>query len=66
MCVFVKMYLSCSPAFAPGASEWKQLQDAATEKLKNSVAVAELMDRVRSFLEMEKVFTLWHSISKSV
>ncbi|XP_048876819.1 rho-related BTB domain-containing protein 3 [Brienomyrus brachyistius] len=37
-----------------GASEWKQLQDAATEKLKNSAAVAELMDRVRSFLEMEK------------
>ncbi|XP_036385692.1 rho-related BTB domain-containing protein 3 [Megalops cyprinoides] len=37
-----------------GASEWKQLQDAAGEKLKNSLAVAELMDRVRSFLAREK------------
>ncbi|KAJ8338743.1 hypothetical protein SKAU_G00355290 [Synaphobranchus kaupii] len=37
-----------------GASEWKQLQDAAGEKLKSSMAVAELLERVRSFLAREK------------
>ncbi|XP_035247274.1 rho-related BTB domain-containing protein 3 isoform X2 [Anguilla anguilla] len=37
-----------------GASEWKQLQDAAGEKLKSSVAVAELLERVRSFITREK------------
>ncbi|KAJ8395567.1 hypothetical protein AAFF_G00030480 [Aldrovandia affinis] len=37
-----------------GASEWKQLQDAAGEKLKSTLAVAELLERVRSFLAREK------------
>ncbi|KAJ8260794.1 hypothetical protein COCON_G00165170 [Conger conger] len=36
------------------ASEWKQLQDAAGEKLKSSLAVGELLERVRSFLTKEK------------
>ena len=39
----------------PGAWEWEHLQEAVAEKLKNSLAVAQLMDRIRSFLGRDKV-----------
>ncbi|XP_062313510.1 rho-related BTB domain-containing protein 3 isoform X1 [Osmerus eperlanus] len=38
----------------PGAWEWEHLQEAVAEKLKNSLAVAQLMDRIRSFLGRDK------------
>uniref|UniRef100_A0A8C8BUY2 BTB domain-containing protein n=1 Tax=Oncorhynchus tshawytscha TaxID=74940 RepID=A0A8C8BUY2_ONCTS len=37
-----------------GAWEWEHLQEAVGEKLKNSLAVAQLMDRVRSFMGRDK------------
>lgn len=47
-------------AFA-GAWEWEYLEEAIAEKLKNPLAVAQLMDRIRSFVGREKV-----SLSKTV
>ncbi|KAK6321006.1 hypothetical protein J4Q44_G00079820 [Coregonus suidteri] len=37
-----------------GAWEWEHLQEAMGEKLNNSLAVAQLMDRIRSFLGRDK------------
>ncbi|XP_056587282.1 rho-related BTB domain-containing protein 3 isoform X1 [Triplophysa dalaica] len=37
-----------------GAWEWEYLEEAFAEKLKNPLAVAQLMDRVRSFVGREK------------
>lgn len=39
-----------------GAWEWEYLEEAIAEKLKNPLAVAQLMDRIRSFVGREKVF----------
>lgn len=41
--------------FHTGAWEWEYLEEALTEKLKNPLAVAQLMDRIRSFVGREKV-----------
>lgn len=49
--LFVCLWFWCDP----GAWEWEHLQEAVGEKLKNSLAVAQLMDRVRSFLGRDKV-----------
>ncbi|XP_016426665.1 rho-related BTB domain-containing protein 3-like [Sinocyclocheilus rhinocerous] len=37
-----------------GAWEWEYLEEAIAEKLKNPLAVAQLMDRIRSFVGREK------------
>ncbi|KAK7143254.1 hypothetical protein R3I93_014419 [Phoxinus phoxinus] len=37
-----------------GAWEWEYLEEAIAEKLKNPLAVAQLMDRIRSFVGKEK------------
>ncbi|TRY95109.1 hypothetical protein DNTS_003837 [Danionella cerebrum] len=37
-----------------GAWEWEYLEEAFAEKLKNPMAVAQLMDRIRSFVGREK------------
>ncbi|XP_030229912.1 rho-related BTB domain-containing protein 3 isoform X2 [Gadus morhua] len=37
-----------------GAWEWDHLQEALVEKLKNTLAVAQLMERIRSFVGMDK------------
>lgn len=41
--------------FHTGAWEWEFLEEALAEKLKNPLAVAQLMDRIRSFVGREKV-----------
>lgn len=43
-----------------GAWEWEHLQEALEEKLKNSLAVSQLMDCIRSLIGRERVksFTL--------
>lgn len=41
--------------FLSGAWEWEFLEEALAEKLKNPLAVAQLMDRIRSFVGREKV-----------
>lgn len=41
--------------FFAGAWEWEYLEEAIAEKLKNPLAVAQLMDRIRSFIGREKV-----------
>lgn len=41
--------------FHIGAWEWEFLEEALAEKLKNPLAVAQLMDRIRSFVGREKV-----------
>lgn len=38
-----------------GAWEWEHLQEALEEKLKNSLAVAQLMERIRSLIGRERV-----------
>uniref|UniRef100_A0A8C2INU4 Si:dkey-6b12.5 n=1 Tax=Cyprinus carpio TaxID=7962 RepID=A0A8C2INU4_CYPCA len=38
-----------------GAWEWEYLEEAIAEKLKNPLAVAQLIDRIRSFVGREKV-----------
>lgn len=38
-----------------GAWEWEHLQEALEEKLKNSLAVAQLMDCIRSLIGRERV-----------
>lgn len=38
-----------------GAWEWDHLQEALEEKLKNSLAVAQLMDCIRSLIGRERV-----------
>ena len=43
-----------------GAWEWDHLQEALVEKLKNTLAVAQLMERIRSFVGMDKVITHTH------
>ncbi|XP_064823852.1 rho-related BTB domain-containing protein 3-like isoform X3 [Oncorhynchus masou masou] len=48
--VFVCLWFWCDP----GAWEWEHLQEAMGEKLNNSLAVAQLMDRIRSFLGRDK------------
>ncbi|KAA0719851.1 Rho-related BTB domain-containing protein 3 [Triplophysa tibetana] len=40
-----------------GAWEWEYLEEAFAEKLKNPLAVAQLMDRIRSFVGREKEMT---------
>lgn len=40
-----------------GAWEWEHLQEALEEKLKNSLAVAQLMERIRSLIGKERVIT---------
>lgn len=47
VCVFV--------CFHTGAWEWEFLEEALAEKLKNPLAVTQLMDRIRSFVGREKV-----------
>ena len=49
--MFVCLWFWCDP----GAWEWEHLQEAMGEKLNNSLAVAQLMDRIRSFLGRDKV-----------
>lgn len=41
-----------------GAWEWEHLQEALEEKLKNSLAVAQLMDCIRSLIGRERVKSL--------
>ncbi len=41
--------------FFAGAWELEYLEEAIAEKLKNPLAVAQLMDRIRSFIGREKV-----------
>lgn len=41
--------------FHTGAWEWEFLEEALAEKLKNPLAVAQLLDRIRSFVGREKV-----------
>lgn len=38
-----------------GAWEWEHLQEALEEKLKNTLAVAQLMERIRSLMGRERV-----------
>lgn len=38
-----------------GAWEWEHFQEALEEKLKNSLAVAQLMERIRSLIGRERV-----------
>lgn len=44
-----------SVCFSSGAWEWEFLEEALAEKLKNPLAVAQLMERIRSFIGREKV-----------
>lgn len=41
-----------------GAWEWEHLQEALEEKLKNSLAVAQLMERIRSLIGRDRVSSL--------
>lgn len=41
--------------FILGAWEWEHLQEALEEKLKSSLAVAQLMERIRSLVGRDKV-----------
>ena len=45
----------CLVCECAGAWEWEYLEEAVAEKLKSPLAVAQLMERVRSFLGKEKV-----------
>ncbi len=46
--------------FFAGAWELEYLEEAIAEKLKNPLAVAQLMDRIRSFIGREKV-SIWQT-----
>lgn len=45
----------CVCACFVGAWEWEHLQEALEEKLKNSLAVAQLMERIRSLIGRDRV-----------
>lgn len=45
----------CVCACFAGAWEWEHLQEALEEKLKNSLAVAQLMERIRSLIGRDRV-----------
>lgn len=49
--------------FFSGAWEWEHLQEALEEKLKNSLAVAQLMERIRSLLSRDRVSSLKYHIT---
>lgn len=49
-----------------GAWEWEHLQEALEEKLKNSLAVAQLMDRIRSLIGRDRVRSLVLSFSNKL
>lgn len=46
-----------------GAWEWDHLQEALEEKLKNSIAVAQLMERIRSLIGRDRVKSLTFTIT---
>lgn len=46
-----------------GAWEWDHLQEALEEKLKNSIAVAQLMERIRSLIGRDRVKSLPFTIT---
>lgn len=46
-----------------GAWEWDHLQEALEEKLKNSIAVAQLMERIRSLIGRDRVKSLMFTIT---
>lgn len=59
-CDIVGLKSVCVCVCFAGAWEWEHLQEALEEKLKNSLAVAQLMDCIRSLIGRERVksFTL--------
>ncbi|CAG5983353.1 unnamed protein product [Menidia menidia] len=49
-----------------GAWEWEHLQEALEEKLKNSIAVAQLMERIRSLIGRERETKQHFKVTASV
>lgn len=54
-CTIVGPQKQCVCGCFVGAWEWEHLQEALEEKLKNSLAVAQLMERIRSIIGRERV-----------
>lgn len=54
-CAIVAPQNLCVCGCFVGAWEWDHLQEALEEKLKNSLAVAQLMERIRSLIGRERV-----------
>lgn len=48
-----------------GAWEWEHLQEALEEKLKNTLAVAQLMERIRSLIGKDRVSSLMFESSNT-
>lgn len=61
--VTVDVYVFFGVFLFSGAWEWEHLQEALEEKLKNSLAVAQLMERIRSLLSRDRVSSAKHRIT---
>lgn len=57
-CTIVGPQNQCSCGCFAGAWEWEHLQEALEEKLKSTLAVAQLMERIRSLIGRDRVKSL--------
>lgn len=62
-CTIVGPQNRCVCGCFVGAWEWDHLQEALEEKLKNSLAVAQLMERIRSLIGRDRVKSLMFEIT---